>query len=146
MTAIATMSDNAIGKVRSLENLTLTLPQVPIPTGHQFHAGVYARTICIPAGVLLTGALIKIPTVLIVSGDVVMYGGGGGTRVTGYRVLEAAAHRKMAFAAEADTYLTMIFATDATTVEDAEREFTDEAHLLFSRRDENRERLICLEE
>ena len=34
--------------------------QVPIETRHVLHAGMYARTICIPAGVLITGALVKV--------------------------------------------------------------------------------------
>ena len=42
----------------------LECPQVAIQTTHHFHAGLYSRTIRIPAGVMITGALIKIPTLL----------------------------------------------------------------------------------
>src|SRR3954451_13515341 len=59
---IDTMSPAAIDQVRRLEDAALQLPQVAIETGHVLHAGLYARTIQIPAGVLLTGALIRIAT------------------------------------------------------------------------------------
>lgn len=133
---IAPMSPAAVAKVRALESAALQRPQVPIETLHTFHAGLYARTITIPAGVLLTGALIKIPTLLIFNGDAIVYGEGGGQRLTGYHVLSASAGRKQAFCALADTQLTMVFATDALTVEAAEAEFTAEAELLLSRRDD----------
>ncbi len=55
-------------------------------------------------------------------------------RLTGHCVIPASAHRKQAFTAHEDTYLTMSFATGAATVEEAEDEFTDEAALLLSRR------------
>ena len=62
------MPAEAIERVRRLEGALAELPQVEIATAHLFHAGVYARTIRIPAGVALTGALIKVSTVLIFSG------------------------------------------------------------------------------
>ena len=89
----------------------------------------------IPAGVALTGAQIKIPTVLIISGDTLVYGENGATRYTGYHVALGQAGRKQAFYALQDTYLTMLFPTDATDVDAAEREFTDEYELLFSRKE-----------
>lgn len=129
------MTDDAIDKVRVFENCALQFPQVDIRTAHTFHAGIYARTIMIPAGTVLTGALIKIATVLIVSGDVTVYIGDETIDLYGYHVLSASAHRKQAFVAHTDTYLTMVFSTKATTVEEAEEEFTDEAHKLISRKD-----------
>lgn len=131
---IPAMSELAINNVRQLEELVLKVPQIKIPTNHLFHAGVYARTIMIPAGVILTGALIKIATVLVVSGDVIVYMGEKTKELHGYgNVLAASGGRKQAFVAITDTYLTMIFATKVKSVEAAEDEFTDEANLLFSR-------------
>lgn len=95
---------------------------------------VYTRTIRIPKDVVLTGALIKIATVLTISGDVEVFGNDGLTRLTGYHVLAGAAGRKQAYLALQDTYVTMSFATKATTIEEVEEEFTDEAALLLSRR------------
>lgn len=137
-TAIAPMSPEAIDKVRQLETMALALPQVPIRTEHVLHAGMYARTIVIPAGVMLTGALIKIPTLLIAQGEAVAYiGADEPMRLGGYTVIAAAAGRKQAFLALTDLRLTMIFPTAAESVQDAEWEFTDEAEALFSRRGEN---------
>ena len=136
--AIPAMDLSAIGKVRALEDAILAMPQSPIDTHHVLHAGQYARTILIPAGVVLTGALIRIATTLIVSGDCTVYLGDDAIRVTGYNVLAASAGRKQAFIAHADTYLTMTFATDAQTIEQAEDEFTSESHRLMSRSGDGR--------
>ena len=134
---IAPMSVEAIDKVRELEAMALDLPQVPIRTGHVLHAGLYARTIVIPAGVMLTGALVKIPTVLIAEGEAMAYiGTDQPMRLRGYSVIAAAAGRKQAFLALSDLHLTMIFPTAAKTVEAAEWEFTDEAEALLSRRED----------
>jgi len=127
------MSEGAIDQVRRLEQALREGPQIDLPTSHVLHAGMYSRTVHIPAGVVLTGALIKLATLLIVSGDVVVFIGNESVRLTGYHVLQASAGRKQAFAAYADTDLTMVFPSRAATVEEAESEFTDEAHLLLSR-------------
>ncbi len=132
---LPTMGQNEVDAVRRLEQAALALPQVPIPTDHVFHAGMYARTIKIPAGVALTGAEIKIATILIISGDVLIYGEKGPVRYAGYHVALGQAGRKQAFYALQDTYLTMLFPTGATTVDAAEREFTDEYEKLFSRKE-----------
>ena len=114
------------------------LPQVPIATHHVLHAGVYSRTICIPAGTALAGAMIKVPTTLVVHGHASVLIGDGEERVLdGYHVLAASAGRKQAYIAHADTHITMSFRTQARTVEEAEREFTDEADQLMSRSGEN---------
>jgi hypothetical protein len=139
--ALERMSPAAVDRVRAFEVENLARAQVPIATHHLIHAGMYARTIMIPAGVGLTGALIKRATTLILAGDALAYGGAGvvdeAQHFRGYHVIPARAFRKTAFLAYEDTYLTMIFPTTARTVEEAEREFTDEADLLFSRRGEN---------
>ena len=133
---IPVMSERAIAKVRELETEAAKLPQVPIDTGHIIHGGMYARMVFIPADVLITGVQAKPATMLIVQGDVLAYiGDSGAVRFEGYNVLPAAAGRKQAFLALADTWLTMLFPTDAKTVEEAERQFTDETDLLASRRD-----------
>ncbi|MDR1360681.1 MAG: hypothetical protein LBJ82_06855 [Deltaproteobacteria bacterium] len=129
------MGPGEIEKVLRLEAAALALPQVAIPTDHVFQAGMYARTIMLPAGALLTGALIKIPTILIISGDVLIYGENGPERFSGYHVALGRAGRKQAFYALRDTYLTMLFPTEATTVDQAERQFTDEYEKLFSRKE-----------
>ena len=124
-----------VESVRKFEDTALTLPQEHIPTEHALHGGMYARTIKIPAGIALTGAQIKIATILIISGDVLVYGKNGATRYAGYHVCLGQSGRKQAFYALLDTYLTMLFPTAASSVDEAEREFTDEYEKLFSRKE-----------
>jgi len=130
---IPAMTEVAIDNVRQLQEYVLKQPQTKIPTHHLFHAGMYARTIILPENTRLVGALIKIATILIASGDFTVCIGDDVIEKHGYHVFAASAHRKQAFIAKSDTYLTMIFSTDVKTVGAAENEFTDEADLLFSR-------------
>lgn len=134
MTALVHQPAAAIQAVRALESAILASPQVRVPIEHSLHAGVYARTARIPAGVVVSGAEIKVATVLVLSGDATVYTGDGEIRLTGYHVIEADAGRKSAFLAHADTALTMLFASRARSVDEAEREFTDEFDALASRR------------
>jgi hypothetical protein len=95
---------------------------------------MYARTICIPAGVALTGAFVRVPTLLIFDGFASVNTGDGAVTLRGHHVLAASAGRKQAFIAMADTWLTMVFDTRAKTIGEAEEEFSSEAHLLASRK------------
>jgi hypothetical protein len=136
------MSTETVEVIRAFEAECLKQPQVPIRTDHVFHAGVYARTITIPAGVALTGALIKRSTLLIVAGNCRVFTGEAWVELSGTHVIPASAGRKQVFIALSDTHLTMLFATAAKTIEDAENEFTDEAAWLFSRGDDALNTLI----
>ncbi len=132
---IPAMSNGAIDKVNALADETKKLPQIHIPHHHMLHGGMYARSIMLPAGVVLTGLLIKVPTILIISGQLYIYSETGTTELSGYHVLAGAAHRKSAFCAVIDTSMTMLFATKAKTVKEAEDELTDEVAELMSRMD-----------
>lgn len=134
---IPAMSPAAIAKVCALETDLAKRPQIAIPISHTLHGGVYTRTLLLPVkgdlkGVL-TGALIKIATTVIVSGDVIVFVGDDTIRLRGYNVIPASANRKQAFIALTDTYITMIFETKAKTIKEAEDEFTDDGLLLTSR-------------
>lgn len=131
---IPAMSDREIDNVRRIESFTIKIEQTEITTSHTLHGGVYSRTIMIPAGVVLTGALIKIPTTLVISGHVLVYVGDKSFELNGYNAFAASANRKQAFIAKTDTYITMVFRTAAKNIEEAENEFTDESALLSSRR------------
>lgn len=132
------MADAAIERVRKIETEVLRHEQVEIVTRHVLHAGMYARTVTLPAGAVIAGAEVKRATILIVNGDVaVAIGEDKSIRLTGYHVLTGSARRKQAFVAFAETDLTMVFPTAAETVEQAEAEFTDEVDKLASRRGEN---------
>lgn len=130
---IPAIGDEALARLMDFEGRVLQAPQVPVCTDHVLHAGQYTRTLFMPQGMVITGALVKIPTTLIVQGDVLVSIGDEARRLKGYAVLAAAAHRKQAFVALEDTHLTMTFPTQAKTVEEAEREFTDDADRLASR-------------
>ena len=127
------MSSNAIAKVFALQKAMHEYPQEQLHTDHVLHGGISTRTILIKAGSLLAGALVKIPTTLILFGDATVFADDESIRITGYKVLPASANRKQAFIAHEDTYLSMAFVTSATTIAEAEKEFTDEAEQLMSR-------------
>ena len=127
------MTDEQIDKVRRLEEKFQEMPQRPIATHHLLHGGMYARTITIPAGVAITGALVEVATVLIVNGDCLVFVGDETVSVNGYLVIPGSKGRKQVFLAKTDTDLTVIFPTQAKTVTEAEKEFTKEAERLGSR-------------
>lgn len=136
------MSAKALATVRAFAAEELQEPQVDLDTTHVLHGGVYSRTVCLPAGTTITGAPIKIATQVIIQGDVVVWLGSESRRVAGYNVLPASAGRQQVFAAIRETFITMLFPTKAKTVEEAEREFTDEADTLASRRDGARNQIV----
>jgi hypothetical protein len=113
----------------------LKLPQAEIPTEHVIHGGMYARTVRLPQDAVISGALIKVPTMLTVNGHAMVFVGDGWTELYGYNVFPASAGRKQLFVALGPVEITMVFPTKATTVDEAEREFTDEFELLQTRRD-----------
>lgn len=110
--------------------------EVGIPLEHFIHEGVYYRTCFVPKGVAIIGALVKIPTTVIVSGDCYVTLGNTVGRLEGYHVIKAEAGRRQAFRAITDTYITMCFRTDSKDVKEAEKEFTDEWILLTTNREE----------
>lgn len=132
---IQSMSQAEMLKVRGLEAYLLaTQPQIDLEYEHVIHAGIYDRTVRVPAGYVITGAPVKIETLLTIVGDVLIGLDGNETRVVGFAKIRAPAHRMGVFTAITDTFITMSFATDAKTVAEAEAQFTDEAHRLASRR------------
>lgn len=136
--SIPAMSDNGVAAVRELEIHILNCPQEPIHTDHVLHGGMYFRSMKLLAGVLMTSVLIKIPTTLIIQGDVSMFvDEDQPLRISGYNVLPASPHRKVAILAHEDTHMTMMFPTPAETVDEAEQWFTDEVVLLMSNKDKD---------
>ena len=92
----------------------------------------------IPQGIMITGALIKVPTLLIIEGDALVWTGEERVLLDGYNIIPAHANRKQVFVARTDVLLTMIFKTEATTIEQAEEEFTDDFARLLSRQEGNK--------
>lgn len=106
---------------------------IPCHTHHVLHGGIYTRTIRIPAGCVIVGALVRVPTTLVVSGACKMLVGSEVHEIDGHAVIPAHQHRKQVFTAVTDTILSMSFATNASTVEEAEDQMTDQSPLLLSR-------------
>lgn len=134
-----------VAKISALEELLIGNEPVELPTQHVIHAGVYARTIAMPEGMVLTGALIKRATLVIVSGSAGVLVGEDWLRLEGYSVIPASAGRKQVFVSYSELRITMVFPTKARTVEEAEREFTDDAERLLSRR-QNANTVLITEE
>lgn len=139
---VPAMSQEAVGKLQAAQADLSHLPQEEVATHHVMHGGMYTRTIKVAKGVFIIGVLVKVPTTLIVNGDCTVNLGDQLVRLTGHCVIPASAHRKQAFMAHEDTYLTMTFATTATSIEQAEDEFTDEAATLLSRHPDSPNEII----
>lgn len=101
---------------------------------HSLYAGMYARTCRLAADQVITSVLVKIPTLLIVNGDCIVLAGEEWKELKGYNVLNTLAGRKQIYVTRGETEITMIFPSDAKTVEEAEDEFSDESANLLSRR------------
>jgi hypothetical protein len=144
-TTIPAMSDEAISKVQKLQDIVASAEQAVFETQHVIHDGVYSRTMMLPAGHVLVGALLKVPTTLIVNGDCVGYIGDEIVHLSGHAVLAASARRKQVFVANTDTWLTMILKTDLKDIESIENYFTDEATLLASRQENNLNKVTITE-
>lgn len=123
-------------KLATVQGKMLQLEQVPIRTDHVLHAGMYSRTITLPPNTVLVGALIKLPTLVITVGSAKVLVGKDWADVDGFQVLPASANRKQVFVSKGAFIVTMVFPTSAKTVEEAEKEFTDEWQLLLSHRQE----------
>jgi len=131
--------DDILAKIRKWESKHVGHEPIDVPTEHVIHGGMYTRTILMPAGMVLTGALLKVATVVIVTGTAAVLAGDVWLRLEGYNVIPASAGRKQVFVSYTPVIITMAFPTRAKTVEEAEAEFTDEADGLLSRRqDANR--------
>lgn len=122
-------------KVAELEAMILQRPdQLLLDAQHLVHAGMYARTMFIPAGVVLTGALVDADNVCVMQGDITVTTDEGAKRFTGFHVVPANAGHKRAGYAHADTWWTAFFRTDLQDVAAIEESITKEAARLMSRK------------
>lgn len=122
-----------VNTVSLAQSEVLKTPQLPVVTEHVFHAGMYARTVRIPAGVWVTGVVMKIPTLLVIHGVAMFKTEDGDIALEGFGVLPGSAGRQTILVAYSDVEMTMIFPTQAKTVAEAEAEFTDQVEMLVSR-------------
>ena len=128
--------------VRAVRELSLRSEQTAIQTEHILHGGMYARTVrLVPASdavedqIVFTSVCIKIPTLLVLNGPGAILADEEWKRVEGFNVIPGSAGRQSVFVTQGSpVQATMLFPTRAVTVDEAEREFTDEVELLFSRK------------
>lgn len=129
LTTVVTADD-----VRRLEAAIAQAPQVEVKTTHHFSGGMYARTIYLDAGTVLTGCKHKTDHINIVIGDISVTTDEGMKRLTGYHVLETKAGMKRAGFAHAPTAWTTVCKTEHTDIADAENDLVEEADTLQTRR------------
>lgn len=134
--AMPALSGGMLEKLKTLEDDLKKFQQAEFKTLHIIHGGMYSRTVLVPADHIIVGVLVKVPTQVIVAGTCDVLTGDMMKRISGYNVLPGQAGRKGVFVAITDIFITMIFKTNAKTVEEAEREFTDETDNLASHRQE----------
>lgn len=121
-------------KILALEAEMKKQPQVEIPVRHYFSAGVYAREITIPKGVLLTGKIHKYQQINILSkGDLsVWIEGDAVARVKApFTTVSPPGTKRIAYAHEESVWTT-ILPTDETDPAKIEASFTcdDEAEYI----------------
>ncbi|HOV56813.1 MAG TPA: hypothetical protein PLN91_02960 [Rhodanobacteraceae bacterium] len=133
-------------RVGALEQQMLALPQVDLKTSHVLHGGMCVRTIFIPAGTTLTGALTNIDNVCVVQGDISVTTDEGVKRLQGFNVIPAGAGFKRAGYAHADTWWSTVWKTDLSDLAKIEEEMTSEASKLQTRTlaVEHQEAAACL--
>lgn len=135
--SLSASSPDTLAKVERVADLVRRVEQVGVVTEHVIHGGMYSRTVRLGAGIVATGTLMKVPTLLIVHGDLDMLAGNERIEIRGYGVLAGSVGRKALFVTLSEVQMTMVSATKAQTVEEAERELTDEHEQLMSLRSES---------
>lgn len=119
--------------VRLMEDMLLQMPQIDLHTEQLVHGGMAARTIFIPAGTVLTGALTNLDNLCVAFGDITVTTDDGPKRLTGFNVIPALAGAKRAGVAHSDTWWVTIHRTDMTDLDAIEEEMTGEAGRLQTR-------------
>lgn len=130
--SLSPSSPDVLAAVYAAQELVGSVDQAEIVTEHLIHGGMYARTLRLGAGVVIVGALLKVPTVVLVHGEVDVFNGDGWVRLEGFSVLAGSAMRKQVFVTRSAVEMTSVFPTTAGTVEEAERAMTDEYEELMS--------------
>ena len=137
--ALTPASKETLDKIQIVHEALLQVADVEVTTEHVLHGGMYIRTLRREAGIVSVGSLIKRPTILIVNGSASVWSGDGWTQLEGYNVIPGSAGRKQIFVTRGPVEMTMIFPTQARTVEEAETEVFAEAELLMSHSDGSRD-------
>jgi len=119
--------------VKKLENCLLDHPQIDLQTTVCLSGGVYARTIFIPAGTILTGAQHKKDHINVCQGDISVTTDEGVKRLTGQHTFATKAGMKRAGIAHTDTWWTTISHTNLTIESEIEEALVEEPETLQTR-------------
>lgn len=133
---IRPMTEHSIERVKALRAAAFDgQPEVPVPTLHTIHGGVYTRLVFMPAGTVLHGTQLNKATTLFVQGHAEIFTGAAENLVLrGFNPVLGSVGRAQSIKAISDVHLAMVMSTDGLTLDEVEREMTDEFELLASRR------------
>lgn len=110
-----------------LEDLVRSLPQRELETHHNFSPGIYARTIMIPKGTLMTGMVHKHDDLqIMVGGDISVMCENGTSRLKGLNIFTSRAGFKNVGYAHEDTTWITVHRTDETDLAMIEKEQYEE--------------------
>jgi hypothetical protein len=137
--ALTPASRETLDKLAIVNEGILKFEQIPIATHHILHGGMYARGIRLQPGTVMMGSLIKRATLLIVNGRTSVVSGDTWIELEGYNVLPGRAGRKQLFVTHGQVEMTMVYATQAKTVAEAEDEIFADVDELMSRKDDSRD-------
>ena len=140
--ALTPPSPSMLARLDQASDFIRQFPQTEVVTEHLLHGGMYARTIRRGPGVVAVGSLILRSTILIINGNFSILIDGKRTDLTGYNVLAGLSGRKSFSLTHGPVEMTMIFATQAATVEEAENEIFAEADQLCSRRNGSQDQIM----
>jgi hypothetical protein len=139
--ALTPASPSTLDQLARIHTLLDACPQTPLATEHLLHGGMYARTIRRDTDSVTIGSLINKATILIVNGPCSLLIGDRRVDLSGYNILAGLPGRKSFSWTHGPVEMTMIFATSARTVEEAENEIFAEVDQLVSRRDNSRDQV-----
>jgi hypothetical protein len=120
-------------KIHNLEDELAKLPQVECKLDHVFSDGLYARSMHIPGGTVLTGKVHKRDHInFLLQGTIRVMTDDGMKELTAPQVIPSKKGIKRAGFAITDVIWTTVHATDATEVEAAEDELVEDGrpHIL----------------
>ncbi len=120
-------------KVLALEAEMKKAPQLELPVEHLFSSqGVYARTLFIPKGVMLTGKIHKFAQInILLKGDIEVLVDGEVRRLRAPFMFVAPPGTKRIALAHEDTLWTTVHATTETDPDEIERQFVVETEQEF---------------
>jgi hypothetical protein len=121
-------------KIENYEALLAKREQVDLQVLQTAFEGVYTRTIFIPAGVSLVGAVWNKDHTNIMCGDITVTTDEGMKRLVGYNVFCTKAGMKRVGYAHCPTYWTSVVHTNETDITKIEDEITLESNKLQTRR------------